>query len=48
MQFLGREREEVLGSSRHSRLKLVNTLQKVSWQEGSPWGQLIAVRLRCW
>jgi hypothetical protein len=50
MQLLGRELGEVLGSSRRSRLKLVNegsALQKVSWEEGGPWGQLMAVLLGC-
>jgi hypothetical protein len=50
MQLLGRELGEVLGSSRQSRLKLVNegsALQKVGWQEGGLWGQLMAVLLGC-
>jgi hypothetical protein len=50
MQLLGRELGEVLGSGRRSRLKLVNggsALQKVGWQEGDPWGQLMAVLLGC-
>jgi hypothetical protein len=50
MQLLGHELGEVLGSSRLSRLKLVNegsALQKVSLEEGGPWGQLMVVLLGC-